>query len=105
MQIQVHMWQLVVKAVELTRESNSDGELQHLTETAACRYPPLQRRLHLLHLHQVVVVAGQVKVVLDEPLEGGDLLQRPAADLRLGGGRAGVGAEAARVARLPRAGG
>ena len=67
-------------------DKESDRELENLTETTARRNPPLQRRLSLLHINQVVVVARQVEVVLDEPLEGGDLLQRPSTDLHLGGG-------------------
>ena len=65
-------------------------------------------------LYQVAIILGSVggrvlgvakPVVLDEPLEGSDLLQRPATDLHLGGGSARVSAEAAWVARLARAGG
>ena len=67
-------------------DKESDRELEDLTETTAGRNPPLQWRLSLLHINQVVVVARQVEVVLDEPLEGGDLLQRPSTDLHLGGG-------------------
>ena len=74
-------------------DKDSDGDLKDLTETAARRNSPLQWRLRLgLHFHQVVVVELQVEVVLDEPLKGSDLLQRPSADLHhLGGGGIGTG--------------
>ena len=83
----------------------SDGELKHFAETAApCRDPPLQRCLAPSGLlRHVVVVTRQVKVVLDEPLEGRDLIESPPADLDLGRGGARVWAQVARVARLPRA--
>ena len=69
----------------------SDGEFKHFAQTATpCRDPPLQRCLAPGLLHHVVVVARQVKVVLDEPLEGRDLIESPPADLDLGGGGARV---------------
>merc|ERR1711971_747783 len=74
--------------------ADSDRDLKDFTETAGRRNPPLQWRLGLSlhHIHQVVVVERQVEVVLDEPLKGGDLLQRPPTDLHhLGGGGIGTG--------------
>lgn len=55
--------------------------------------------------HQVVVLAGHLEVLLNELLEGRDLLEGRGADLWLGAAPAAAVAEVAGVAGLPAAGG